>query len=151
MPLIDTIDQHIKDAMRAQSKDRLMALRNIKSFLKNKLIEARGQLTEEAGVQALSTLAKQRRESIEAYEAAGRQDLVAKETAELTVIQEFLPSALSEQALDQLIKEALREIGAKGPQDMGQIMKVLKPKVTGRADGKLVSTRVQAALQALKT
>ena len=149
MALIDTIDQHIKDAMRAQSKDRLMALRNIKSFLKNKLIEARGQLSDEAGLQALSTLAKQRRESIEAYEKAARQDLVEKEKAELEVIQEFLPSALSEQDIDMLIQEAVKEIGAKGPQDMGQIMKVLKLKVTGRADGKLVSTRVQEALKKL--
>lgn len=149
MPLLETVDQHIKEAMRAQNKDRLMALRNIKAFLKNKLIEAKGQLSEEAGLQALSTLAKQRRESIDAYEAAGRQDLVAKEKAELEVIQEFLPAALSEEALESLIQEALKEAGAKGPQDMGPVMKVLKPKVTGRADGKMVSARVQEALKKL--
>jgi uncharacterized protein YqeY len=147
MPLLDSIDQHLKDAMRSQNKDRLMALRNIKAFLKNKLIEARGELSEEAGLQALSTLAKQRRESIEAYEKAGRQDLVAKEKAELEVIQEFLPSALTAEALDQLIQEALKETGAKGPQDMGSVMKILKPKITGRADGKAVSAKVQEALK----
>jgi uncharacterized protein YqeY len=150
MPLLETIDQHLKDSMRSQNKDRLMALRNIKAFLKNKLIEAKGQLSEEAGLQALSTLAKQRRESIEAYEKANRQDLVAKEKAELSVIQEFLPAALTEADLDKIIQEALKEAGAKGPQDMGAVMKALKPKVTGRADGKTVSARVQAALQALK-
>lgn len=149
MPLLETIDRQIQDAMRAQQKDRLMALRNIKAYLKNKAIEARGELTEEEGVQSLSTLAKQRRESIEAYEKAGRNDLVAKEQAELEIIREFLPSPLSPEELNTLIAEAIRETGAAGPKDMGPVMKALKPKVTGRADGKTVSAQVQAALKAL--
>lgn len=150
MSLLQNIDSHLKDAMLARDKARLLALRNIKSFLKNKSIEAKGDLKDEEIFQALATLAKQRRESIEAFQKANREDLVSKETAELQVIKEFLPPPLSENELDGLIQEAVKETGAKGPKDMGLVMKALKPKVTGRAEGKVVSGRVQAALKDLE-
>lgn len=146
MPSLAEIETQIKDAMRAQAKDRLMALRNIKTFLKNKTIDAKRDLNEAEVNQALSTLAKQRRESIEAYNKAGREDLVAKETAELEVIQEFLPQPLSEAELTSLIQDTITKLGAQGPQDMGKVMKELKERVTGRADGKVVSQKVRELL-----
>lgn len=146
MPLFQEVDNHLKEAMRSQDKERLRALRNIKSFLKNKAIEAKRDLEDQEVVQYLSTLAKQRRESIEAYEKAGREDLVAQETSELGVIQTYLPKPLTEAELDDLIAGAIGETGAAGPQDMGKVMKALKEKVTGRADGKIVSARVKDKL-----
>lgn len=146
MSSLAEIETQIKDAMRAQAKDRLMALRNIKTFLKNKTIDAKRDLNEAEVNQALSTLAKQRRESIEAYGKAGREDLVAKETAELEVIQEFLPQPLSEAELTSLIQDTITKVNAQGPQDMGKVMKELKEQVTGRADGKVVSQKVRELL-----
>ena len=148
MPLFQEIENHIKEAMRSQQKDRLLALRNIKAHLKNMAIEAKRDLKDEEVVQALATLAKQRRESIEAFQKADRKDLVAKEESELKVISEFLPAPLSPEELDQLIQGAISESEAAGPKDMGKVMKVLKVKVTGRADGKTVSERVKAMLSA---
>lgn len=146
MPLYQQIEEHLKDAMRSQEKERLSALRNIKSFLKNKSIELKRDLKDEEVVQGLATLAKQRRESIESYQQAGREDLVNKEENELKVINEYLPKALSSEELDQLVREAIEATQAKGPQDMGKVMKALMPKTTGRADGKEVSSKVKALL-----
>lgn len=146
MSLYQTIESQIKDAMRAQQKERLSALRNIKTVLKNKAIDLKREPTDEEVVQALSTLAKQRKESIEAFKNGGRQDLVDSEESELKVIQEFLPSQLSPQELDDLIRKAIQDTQAKGAKDMGKVMKSLLAAVTGRADGKIVSERVKALL-----
>lgn len=146
MSLIQTIDDQIKSSLKAGEKERLTALRNIKSFLKNKSIDAKRELNPQEITQSLSTLAKQRRESIEAYTQAGRDDLVAKETQELSVIEGFLPKPLSEAELEKLIQETIQSTQASGPKDMGTVMKALKDQVTGRADGKLVSEKVKNAL-----
>ena len=146
MSLYQTIESQIKDAMRAQQKERLSALRNIKTVLKNKAIDLKREPTDEEVVQALSTLAKQRKESIEAFKNGGRQDLVDSEESELKVIQEFLPSQLSPQELDDLIRKAIQDTQAQGAKDMGKVMKALMAAVTGRADGKIVSERVKALL-----
>ncbi len=146
MTLYQEIENQLKDAMRSQDKDRLMALRNIKSNLKNKAIDLRRDLTDEEVVTALSTLVKQRKESIESFEKGGRQDLVEKEQAELKVIQEFMPQPLSEADLEKLIRETIQETGASGPKDMGKVMKALTPKTMGKADGKVVSEKVKALL-----
>lgn len=148
MPIYQDIEAHIIEAMRSQEKARLMALRNIKAFLKNKSIELKKEITDAEATQFLATLAKQRRESIEAFGQAGRDELVAKEQAELAVIQEYLPKALTSEELDTLIQEVITEVGASGPKEMGLVMKTLKPKVTGRAEGKTVSERVKALLSA---
>lgn len=146
MSLSQTIDDQIKSALKAGEKERLTALRNIKSFLKNKSIDAKRELNSQEIIQSLSTLAKQRRESIEAYTQAGREDLVAKETQELSVIESFLPKPLSEAELEKLIQETIQSTQASGPKDMGTVMKALKDQVTGRADGKMVSEKVKTAL-----
>jgi uncharacterized protein YqeY len=146
MALYQDIENHLKQALKSQDKDRLNALRNMKAALKNKAIDLRRDLNDEEVTQTLSTLSKQRKESIEAFAKGGRGDLVAKEEAELKIIEEFLPSALSPEELDGLIRAAIAETQAGGPQDMGKVMKVLKPKTTGRADGAMVSGRVKALL-----
>ncbi|MCE9625180.1 MAG: GatB/YqeY domain-containing protein [Deltaproteobacteria bacterium] len=146
MPLYQDIESQLKDAMRSQDKDRLMALRNIKSVLKNKMIDARRDLSDEEVIQSIATLAKQRKESIEAFQAGGRQDLVDKEAAELKIIEEFLPQQLSAEELEKIIRDTIAETQAQGPKDMGKVMKALQPKTTGKADGKLVSEKVKALL-----
>jgi len=146
MSLYQDIETQLKDAMRAQDKDRLMALRNIKSVLKNKAIDAKRDLNDAEVVQALSTLAKQRKESIEAFQSGGRQDLVEKEAAELKVIEAFLPQQLSAEELEKTIREAIAETQAQGAKDMGKVMKAVQPKVMGRADGKVVSELVKKLL-----
>lgn len=146
MSLYQDIESQLKEAMRSQDKDRLMALRNMKSVLKNKAIDARRDLNDDEVIQSLSTLAKQRKESIEAFRNGGREDLVAKEEAELKVIEGFLPQQLSPEDLEKLIRTAIAETQAQGAKDMGKVMKALLPKVTGRADGKIVSERVKSLL-----
>jgi hypothetical protein len=94
----------------------------------------------------LSTIAKQRNESIEMYKKGGRDDLVAKETAELAIVQSYLPKQLSDDELAKCVAEAIAETGAKGPADMGKVMKALMPKTQGRADGKKVSELVKNKL-----
>ena len=146
MSLYQEIEKQLKDALKSQAKERLEALRNMKSALKYKAIDLKRDLNDDEVIQTLSTLSKQRRESIESFAKGGRQDLVDKEEAELKVIEEFLPKALSSEELDKLIQESIAETQAAGPQDMGKVMKALKPKTTGRADGAAVSNRVKALL-----
>ena len=146
MSLYQDIETQLKDAMRAQDKDRLMALRNVKSVLKNKAIDAKRDLNDAEVIQVLSTLAKQRKESMEAFQSGGRQDLVDKEAAELKIIEEFLPQQLSADEVEKIIREAIAETQAQGAKDMGKVMKAVQPKVMGRADGKVVSERVKALL-----
>ncbi len=146
MSLYKDIEKNLTEAMKAQDKDRLMALRNIKTVLKNKAIDLKREPEDNEVIQALATLAKQRRESIESFVAGGRQDLVLKEEAELKVIESFMPKPLSPEELDQIIKQAIQDTQAQGPKDMGKVMKALMPDVTGRADGKVVSEKVKTLL-----
>jgi uncharacterized protein len=135
-------------AAKAKAGLRLSTLRMLKSGLHNREIDLKRELTEAEFLQLLASMVKQRRDSIEQFEKGGRSDLVEKEKAELKVIEEFLPSQLSEADLDAAIAEAIREAGATGIRDMGKVMKVLMPKVTGRADGKVVGDKVKARLSA---
>jgi len=148
MPSItEKIEEDLKSAMKASLGLRVSVLRLIKSALKNRQIEKQSPLSEEEEIAVLSTLSKQRRESIEQYRKAGREDLAKKEEDELSIIQSYMPEQLSPDKIDALIKEAIEECGAKGLSDMGRVMKVLMPKVKGRADGKAVSERVKAIME----
>ena len=148
MPSItEKIEEDLKSAMKASLGLRVSVLRLIKSALKNRQIEKQSPLSEEEEIAVLSTLSKQRRESIEQYRKAGREDLAKKEEDELSIIQSYMPEQLSPDKIDALIKEAIEECGAKGLSDMGKVMKVLMPKVKGRADGKAVSERVKAIME----
>jgi uncharacterized protein YqeY len=135
-------------AAKAKDKIRLSALRMLKSGLHNREIDLKRELDEGEFLQLLSSMVKQRRDSIEQFAKGGRADLVEKEEAELKVIEGFLPAQLSEAELDASIADAIREAGAAGVRDMGKVMKILMPKLTGRADGKAVGDKVKARLSA---
>jgi uncharacterized protein YqeY len=135
-------------AAKAKDKIRLSALRMLKSGLHNREIDMKRELGEAEFLQLLSSMVKQRKDSIEQFAKGGRTDLVEKEEAELRVIEEFLPMQLSEEELDVAIMEAVHEVGAEGVRDMGKVMKVLMPKLTGRADGKTIGEKVKARLSA---
>ena len=140
------MDEEMVLAAKNKDKIRLSALRMLKSGLHNKEIDLRRELEETEFLQLLSSMVKQRKDSIEQFAKGGRRDLVEKEEAELKVIEEFLPAQLSEADLDAAIAEAIREVGAGGVRDMGKVMKVLMPKLTGRADGKIIGEKVKARL-----
>jgi uncharacterized protein YqeY len=114
--------------------------------LKNREIEARRELDDQGLGEVLTTLAKQRRESIRMFQEAGRSDLVAKEEKELAILAEFMPEQLSGDEIVGLVQKAIGESGAQGAKDMGKVMKVLMPLVAGRADGKLVNEIVKDQL-----
>jgi len=144
--MIKTIEKEMAQAAKARNKVRLAALRLIKSALHNKKIDLGKELNDQESLQVLSSMTKQRKDSIEQFANGGRQDLVEKEEKELEVIQSFMPQQLSEKELDTIISQAIEDVGATSPRDMGKVMKALMPKVTGKADGKVVSERVKSKL-----
>ncbi len=146
MPILEQIDQDLIKALKAGEKLKATVLRGLKSDIKYAQIEKKTALSDTDVIDVLSSAAKKRRESIEQYQAAGRQDLVTKETFELDVIQGYLPVQLSEAEVRQIISDAVAETGADSPAKMGLVMKAVMPKVKGRADGKLVNRLVQEIL-----
>lgn len=146
MTFREKLEAQLVMAAKAQDKPRLSALRLIKNGMHNREIDQKRELNEAEFLQVLSGMVKQRKDSIEQFEKGGRTDLVEKEQAELKVIEEFLPSQLGDAEVDRLIAEAIAEAGASGIRDMGKVMKALMPKLTGRADGKVVGERVKALL-----
>ena len=144
----EKVNQEMIRAAKEKAGLRLSTMRMLKSGLHNREIDLKRELNEAEFLQLLSSMVKQRRDSIEQFEKGGRSDLVEKEKEELKVIEEFLPSQLSEADLDAAITEAIREVGATGIREIGKVMKVLMPKVTGRADGKAVGEKVKARLSA---
>ncbi len=147
MSILDTLSQDLKEALKARNELKLSTLRMIKASLINKEIEKMAALTDDEIVAAMSTMVKQRRESIEGYTAAGRLELASREEQELFVIQSYMPRQLTPEELDAIIRDAIHESGASTPNDMGKVMKVLMPKVKGVADGKAVNQRVRDLLQ----
>jgi len=133
-------------AAKAKDKIRLSTVRMLKTALHNKEIDLMRPLTEDEILQTLSAIVKQRKDSIEQFAQGGRTDLVEKETAELKVVQEFMPAQMSEEEVDALIKKTIAEIGAASIKDMGKVMKALMPQLTGKADGKTVGEKVKALL-----
>jgi len=146
MSLREQLDADMKKAMLAKDQPTLIALRNIKSAARNKEIDLKKTLDDAEMVQLISSMKKKIEESITQYKAGNREDLVEKESAELAVLQKYLPAAMTQDEIDALIKEAITSSGAAGVKDMGKVMKVVTPQVTGRADGKMVSERVKALL-----
>ncbi len=145
-PLFDKINTDMIAAMKAKDEASTSALRMLKSALKYKEVDLKRELKDEDVIDVLSKQAKQRKESIEGFEKGGRAEMAAKEKAELALIEKFLPAALSEAELSQLIEEAIKSSGAAGPKDMGKVMGVLTPKIKGKADMGKVSGLVKAKL-----
>lgn len=146
MPLRERLVEEMKDAMKAKDEIRLSAVRLVRSTIKNKEIEKRRELEEQEIAEVISSLVKQRRESIRMFRDAGRDELVAKEERELDVLLSFLPRQLSEEEVKAAVAQAISETGASSPADMGKVMKALMPVVSGKSDGKLVSELVKQAL-----
>lgn len=148
MSLKARIEADIKSAMLAKDKDRLRALRSVKSLILLAETEkgAKAELTEDDEIKLLTKAAKQRRESAEVYQSQNRQDLEAVELSELSVIEEYLPKQLSEEEILEKLKEIISETGAQGPQDMGKVMGVATKYLAGQADGKVISVLVKSLL-----
>jgi uncharacterized protein YqeY len=151
MKLKERINEDIKTAMKAKDEAALRALRAIKSaILYVETSEGRtpGELTEAEEVQLLQKQIKQRKESIESYEKNGRPELAIPEKEEISVIEKYLPKALTTEELEQIIQEVIAAEGATSAKDMGKVIKAVQAKVAGRAEGKLISERVKALLPA---
>ncbi len=146
MSVIERLDIELREALKSRDELKVSVIRMIKASLKNKSIEKMGALTDDDVLSVLSSLAKQRRESIEQFTSAGRMDIADKEKKELEIVQTYLPKQLSPQEIDEIILAAIKECSASSTSDMGKVMKIVTPKTKGAADGKIVSQRVKELL-----
>ncbi|MBS4706163.1 GatB/YqeY domain-containing protein [Aeromonas veronii] len=146
MSLKDQLKDQQKLAMLAKDKARLGAIRLLMAEIKQREVDTRIELNDEDILAVVTKMVKQRRDSISQFEAAGRQDLADKESAEIVVLQEFLPQQLTADEIAALIEQAITESGAAVMADMGKVIAVLKPKIQGRADVGAVSAQVKTRL-----
>ena len=146
MSLFETLNQDIKVAMKAKDRDKLTTLRMIKSSLQNEQIKEGRDLTADEELTVLAREAKQRRDSIEEFGQANRQDLVDKVTGELKIVEAYLPQQLTEEEIREIVLEAITATGATSKADFGKVMGAVMPKVKGKADGNLVNSTVKALL-----
>ena len=145
--LKERVDAELKDAMRSKNELTTSVLRMLKSAIKYKEVEPGGKPLDDQGVlQVIGTLIKQRRDSVEQFRAGGRPELAEKEEKEIFLLQAYLPAQLTQEQLAAAVREAIAAVGAKGPKDMGAVMKALMPKVQGKAEGKAISDEVKAQL-----
>ena len=146
MSLKDQITEDMKAAMRAKDTERLGTIRLLQAAMKQKEVDERVELDDVAVIGIVDKMLKQRKDSIEAFEKAGRTDLADKEKAEVTVLQAYLPARLSADEVNAEVKAIVAELGAKGPGDMGKVMGAVKSRLAGKADMGQVSAAVKAAL-----
>ena len=147
MSLKERIVKDMTAAMKAKEAARLSTLRMVKAAVQNREIEKGGPLTDEETAKLLQSLVKQRRDSVEQYEKAGREELAEKERAEIAVIEEYLPQAATREEIERAVSEAVAETGATSPKEMGAVMKAALARLAGRnADGRAVSEIVKSKL-----
>jgi uncharacterized protein YqeY len=146
MTLTERIESAMRDAMRARDERRTLTLRSAMAAAHNQRIALGRDLTDEEVADVLSKQVKQRRESIEIYRDAGREDRAAAEEAEAAILAEFLPEQLSEAEIESLVRSAIAETGAADPKEMGRVMSQVVPRTKGRADGRIVSEIVRRLL-----
>ncbi|SOE99039.1 Uncharacterized conserved protein YqeY [Burkholderia sp. OK233] len=146
MSLKDQINDDMKAAMRARETERLGTIRLLLAAVKQREVDERVVLDDAAITAVIDKMIKQRKDSISQFEAAGRTDLADKEKAELAILSAYMPAQMSEAEIVAEVQAAVTQTGAAGPQDMGKVMGVLKPKLAGRADMTAVSAQVKAAL-----
>ncbi|MFO7937697.1 MAG: GatB/YqeY domain-containing protein [Kiritimatiellia bacterium] len=144
--LADRIAADVKTAMKAGEKNKVTALRMLQSAIKDQTVNAGREITEEIVSEVVNKAVKQRADSIEQFRSAGREDLVAKEQAEMEWLKVYQPEQMDEAAIEVVVRECIEETGAESRRDMGKVMKVLMPRVKGRADGKVVNNIVQRLL-----
>jgi hypothetical protein len=146
MTLRERLDADLKKAMKARDEAGLSVIRMVRSTVKNREIDQKKALDEAGIVEVITTLVKQRRESIRMFREANRDELVAKEERELALLLDFLPRQLTAEEIGQIVSEAVSSTGVAGMKDLGTVMKAVMPQVTGRADGSLVSRIVREKL-----
>ncbi|HET7686965.1 MAG TPA: GatB/YqeY domain-containing protein [Candidatus Limnocylindria bacterium] len=146
MTLLQQVESAMRDAMRARDERRTITLRSAMAAAHNRKIELGRDLTDDEMVEVLGKGVKTRRESIEIYRAAGREDRAAPEEAEIAILTEFLPAQLSADEVESLARAAIAETGASGPADMGRVMGRVTQHTKGRADGRMVSELVRRLL-----
>ena len=146
MSLKEQITEDMKAAMRAKDSGRLATIRLLTAAIKQKEVDERIDVSDEQVLAIIEKMNKQRKDSISQFEAGGRQDLADIEKAELAILSTYMPAALSDAEVQAEVAAAVAAVGAAGPQDMGKVMGVLKPKLAGRADMTAVSAMVKAAL-----
>ncbi|HYC43678.1 MAG TPA: GatB/YqeY domain-containing protein [Noviherbaspirillum sp.] len=146
MGLKEQITEDMKAAMRAKDSSRLGTIRLLTAAMKQKEVDERVELTDAHVLAIIEKMIKQRKDSIAQFEAGGRQDLADNEKAEMAVLSTYMPAAMPEAEIQAEVAAAVAATGAAGPQDMGKVMGVLKPKLAGRADMTVVSALVKAAL-----
>ena len=147
MSLQQRLGDDLKAAMKSSDSLKTSVLRMVKAAIKNKQVEKRKDLSDEEIISVLSTLTKQRRESIDLFSKGGREELAEKERQELAMLQLYLPGQLSPEDLDRIIMEAINESSAEGVKDIGKGMRLIMPRVQGAADGKVVNQRVKELLE----
>jgi len=146
MTLKEQLNDAMKAAMKARDDLRLSVVRMVRSAVKNREIEVQRELDDQGIIEVISSMLKQRRESIRMYTEGNRPELASKEEAELNILLGFLPAQLTPEEIAALVSRIIVEIGAQGPGDMGRVMKALTPLTAGRADGRLVSETVKKQL-----
>ncbi len=143
MSLLERLNEDMKKAMKNREKERLSVIRMIKASLQNEALKlGKKELTEDEELTVLNREVKQRKDSLQEFEKAGRSDLVEKVNAELSYVQQYLPQPLTEEEIIQIVKETIAEVGASSKADMGKVMASIMPKVKGKADGSLVNKLV---------
>jgi len=147
MSLLQKLDDDLKRALKASDSLKVSVLRLAKAALKNKQIDKGKELSDDEIISTLSTLSKQRRESIELFSKGGREDLAEKERQELAILQAYLPKQLTPEELDSIIAEAIKESSAGGLKEIGKVMRLVMQRVHGVADGKIVNQRVKEMLE----
>ena len=147
MSLQQRLGDDLKAAMKSSDSLKTSVLRMVKAAIKNKQVEKREELSDEEIISVISTLTKQRRESIDLFSKGGREELAEKERQELAMLQLYLPGQLSPEDLDRIIMEAINESSAEGVKDIGKVMRLIMPRVQGAADGKVVNQRVKELLE----
>jgi uncharacterized protein YqeY len=147
MSLLERLNNDMKQAMKNKEKDKLSVIRMMKASVQNEAIKlGKQELSEEEELTILSREMKQRKDSLQEFEKAGRDDLVEKLRAELTIVEMYMPKQLSEEELAEIIKATISEVGATSKAEMGKVMSAVMPKVKGKADGSLVNKLVQQHL-----
>ncbi len=146
MSIKDTLTEDMKSAMRAKESERLLTIRSLLAAIKQKEVDERITLDDTQVIAIVDKLVKQRKDSITAFEAGGRQDLADKEKVEMAILQVYLPQRMSSEEVEIAVKAIVTELGASGPGDMGKVMGAVKAKLAGKADMGQVSSAVKAAL-----
>ncbi|CAH8709193.1 GatB/YqeY domain-containing protein [Paenibacillus thiaminolyticus] len=147
MDLSQRLNEDMKQAMKSQDKFKLSTIRMVRSAIKNVEIDAKRTLNDDEVLEILGREIKQRKDALQQFESAGRDDLADSLKDEIEILTQYLPAQLSEEEIKEIVQKAIQETGASSKADMGKLMGALMPKVKGRADGKLVNTIVQQYLQ----